>query len=128
MAEWILEPLNKKSAIETEYWTKGDVMIKVVTVFRWAEVIITSDDVPDIDLENEDGIDVYSLDYEVNPYNTTDGGTLLDFPDTLDDDEKTRIEEIYDSELNEGLENDGWTQEDYSLVFNGELKLTLVEE
>ena len=73
MTTWVLTTLEKKNVVETEFWTKDGNTIKRSTGFRWGTVYCESDERPDIDLDNPDGLEVFATDYDFELDNLDDG-------------------------------------------------------
>jgi len=139
MATWKLETRYKKNIQETEYFYKGKDCIEYETWWRWgyAKFDVPDDvdfvaylkDELDIDLEDDNGIDIYSLEFDVMDHSFDDGVSCQwTFPDDMDEEEQERIQELFDEEWHEGLENDGWQATDTEVVFHGPFDLTKEEE
>ena len=139
MAIWKLETRYKKNIQETEYFKKDNQWIEYETWWRWgyAKFDVPDDvdfkqylkDEHDIDLDDDSGIDIYSLDYELIDHGFDDGVACdWTFPKDMDEEEQERIQELFDEEWHEGLENDGWSQEDTEVVFHGPFDLTKEED
>jgi hypothetical protein len=139
MAIWKLETRYKKNIQETEYFNKDGQVIEYETWWRWgyAKFDVPDDvdfkdylkDVEDIDLDDDNGIDIYSLDYDLMDHSFDDGvACSWTFPDDMDEEEQERIQELFDEEWHEGMENDGWEATDREVVFHGPFDLTKEEE
>jgi len=126
MAKWELTAEHKKSAIEVQLWYKDGQVIRKLEGFRWGTFICESDTKPEIDLVNEDNdyqIDGDGYDWELNELN--DGcWTEWTFPDTMPEEEQERLQELWNDQWYEGLEGEGWSQDDCEFYFNGPMKLT----
>jgi hypothetical protein len=124
MANWKLETVEKKSVIDTEMWGKGALTIDRVTVWRWGEAFIDSDEKPDIDLTNEEGFNILNSEYDIELGDFSDGDLVdIVYPADIDETERTRLEDLWDEEGESGWEEDGWVMEDRDIYFNGELDL-----
>jgi hypothetical protein len=121
MATWELSALWKKSAIEKQFWFKdGQVAIRTEG-YRWGTFTIESDEMPDIDLA---GNDEFELDSDWELVSLDDGcWAEWEWPDDIDEEEQERLEEIWDENYSEGLEEEGWSQDDTEFYFQGPLKL-----
>lgn len=129
MATWKLETVEKKSVVDTEMWVNGSLCIDRVTVWRWGEAIIESDEKPDIDLVNENGFNVLSSDYDIDLDSLSDGNLVeIIYSDEIDEVERTRLEELWDEEDQAGWEREGWVMEDRDIYFNGELDLINMDD
>jgi len=73
MATWILTTVEKKSVEEIEFWSKDGKTIKRSTGFRWGKVYCESDEKPDIDLENPEGISVFDCGHDFELDSLDDG-------------------------------------------------------
>jgi hypothetical protein len=122
MATWKLSPTYKKSIEERSTWSKdtpnGSLEFLQTVTYRWGECLIESDDEPEIDLSNPDGIDVTliddaqidSLDDQVSEYWTDPDDDDIDTDD---------IDADY-------MEENGFEIVDVSIWFFGELTLEKV--
>lgn len=122
MATWELSTLYKKSAIEKSFWYKdGQVAIRTEG-YRWGTFTIESDTKPEIDLNNPD--DEFELDSDWELVSLDDGcWAEWEWPADMDEEEIERLEEIWDENYYEGLEEEGWSQDDTEYFFQGPLKL-----
>ncbi|MEZ5563535.1 MAG: hypothetical protein R3F27_11340 [Gammaproteobacteria bacterium] len=129
MATWKLSNNEKKRVEEHTFWSKGDVTIKNIQCYRWGSWTCESSKKPNIDLENENGIDLYSTDYEWELVSFDDGcWAEWDWGDLKDDKERKRIEALFENELGEGMHQDGWFDDYTEAWIFGELLLEKVEE
>ena len=124
MATWVLKTLDKKSVEETEFWTKDGKTIKRITGFRWGTVYCESDERPDIDLSNPDGLEVFATDYDFELDNLDDGWYVdVEYPEDMSDEERERMDELWNEDSYDGWEGDGWTNDDTETWFYGPLSL-----
>lgn len=124
MTVWMLSPTEKKNIEEKSIWTKGDLTICRIEWYRWGTWKSDTTEKPDIDLDNPDGYEVYGSDYDWELIDMYDGvAAEWEFPDDMDDDERTRIEAIYDEDGYSGLEDDGWDNVDTEIFIYGPLEL-----
>lgn len=128
MANWKLETVDKKSVNEVETWVKGDYTILRTITYRWGCVFIDSDEKPDIDLANPDGMDILLLDYDIELGDLIDGDINITYPDDMTDSETEELEERWEEDGDFGWEEGGWELEDTELIFNGELDLINMDE
>jgi hypothetical protein len=124
MTTWTLKTQHKKNAIEKQYWYKDGVEIIRTEGYRWGTFYCESDEQPKIDLVNEDGYRIGSDDYEWE-LESLDDGCYADweFPDDMDEDEQEKIQEAWDEEFYEGLEELGWSCDDTDYILEGPLEL-----
>lgn len=132
MAIWQVSTNEKKSVEEHEFWTKDGLTIKRITGFRWGTFTIeTSDDNPpeDIDPENPDGINMYDY-FSDNAENGAELDNLSDgwygdveWPEELSEEERERLEELWEEESYSSWESDGWYNSETECWFFGELTI-----
>ena len=129
MTTWKLSTASKKNAVEKQYWTKEGVTITKEEGYRWGTFYCESDGQPDIDLDNEDGYDLTNSDYDWELDNLDDGCWVdWEFPDDMDEEEQERIQALWEEDYFEGLEGDGWTNDDTEYWFYGPLELEEIDE
>lgn len=124
MATWKLSTIYKKNAVEKQFWSKDGIVIIREEGYRWGEFYCESDERPDIDLKNDDGYEVGSTEYDWE-LNSLDDGCWADwtFPDDMSEEEQDRIQALWDEEWYEGMETDGWSNDDTEYLFFGPLLL-----
>ena len=107
MALWKVTPNWKKSCIERQYFTKGDKTIVQEIGWRWGEFFIeTEDDTPP---ELEEGVDIFSCDYELQDW-STDDGCWEEYEYTgFTEEEQEEMQEWLEENSAYELEEDGWT-------------------
>lgn len=124
MAIWKITNLHKKSAVERQFWTKDGVTIIKEEGFRWGTWSCESDDKPNIDLANPDGWEQYSQEEDWEMDEMMDGCWQdWTWPDDMDEEERERIEALWDEDYFEGLEGDGWSLDESEYWIFGPLKL-----
>lgn len=131
MSTWELTTLHKKSAATMTFFTKGKHRICINEGFRWGTVILTTDDTnpPVIDLENPDGVNTCMIpDTEWDLESFDDGwfSELLLVEGKMSVKKLEALQELYDDDNIDGLEEDGWEDEGESEWWMyGPLQLTL---
>jgi hypothetical protein len=124
MATWVLTTLEKKNVEEIEFWSKDGQTIKRITGFRWGTVYCESDEKPEIDLDNPDGLEVFATDYDFELDNLDDGWYAdVEYPDDMSEEEQERMNELWDEDSYDGWESDGWSNDDTETWFHGPLSL-----
>ena len=124
MATWVLTTLEKKNVVETEFWYKDGNTIKRSTGFRWGTVYCESDERPDIDLENPDGLEVFATDYDFELDNLDDGHYCdVEYPEDMSEEEQERMDELWDEDSYSAWEEEGWSNDDTETWFHGPLDL-----
>lgn len=125
MATWILKTLHKKSAVERQFWYKEGKVVIREEGYRWGEFYCESDEQPEIDLKNDDGYNLSDSDYDWE-LTSLDDGCWADwtFPEDMTEEEQAEIENAWDEEYFEGMEELGWTNDDTEYVLQGPLELS----
>jgi len=124
MATWVLTTTEKKNVEEIEFWYKDGKIIKRTTGFRWGTVYCESDERPDIDLENPDGLEVFATDYDFELDNLDDGHYCdVEYPDDMSEEEQERMDELWDEDSYSAWEEEGWSNDDTETWFHGPLDL-----
>jgi len=124
---WKLSTLEKKSCTQIEYFKKGDLVAQREIGWRWSWA--TYEEKPDIsDYDpDKDQIELYSIG-DVSDMEQVDGcWEEWTWPEEVDEEERERLEAIYDEEYDEGLENEGWELDDTEFWVSGPLELEEVE-
>lgn len=122
MATYTLSTLYKKSSEVRDFWFKdGQVAIKTEG-FRWGDFTKECDEHPDIDLSNPDGFEPTGEEWELVSLNDGCWGDWT-WPDDMPQEERERLEALYDEEWYEGLEGEGWVQDDSETWLYGPLLL-----
>jgi len=125
MANWIITNLHKKSAVERQYWIKDGVVVTKDEGFRWGIWTCESDQQPDIDLDNPDGYNLMSTDYDWEMQEMIDGSWVdWNFPDSMPEEEQERIQALWDEDCFEGLEGDDWINDETEHWIYGPIQLT----
>lgn len=128
MATWKINNYHKKNAVERQFWTKDGVTVTKDEGFRWGTWTGESDERPDIDLANPDGFEVLSdgVDWELD---AMDDGCWVEwtFPDDMPEEEQERIQALWDENWYEGMEDDGWSNDDTECWIYGPIELTNVD-
>ena len=124
MTTWVLTTAEKKNVEEIEIWTKDSRTIRRITGFRWGKVFCESDDRPDIDLDNPDGVNVYDCGHEFELDSLEDGWYGdVNYPDDMSQEECERMDELWDEDGYDGWEGQGWYLDETECWFHGPLEL-----
>lgn len=124
MAVWKLYPSSKKNAVEKQFWTKDGVTVTKEEGYRWGVFSCESDEEPEVDLDNEDGYDLTNSEYDWELESLDDGCWVdWEFPEDMDEEEQERIQALWDEDSFDGLESDGWMNDDTEYWFYGPLTL-----
>jgi hypothetical protein len=129
LSTWKLSTASKKNAVEKQYWTKEGITVVKEEGYRWGTFYCESDEQPDIDLNNEDGYLLTNSEYDWE-LDSLDDGCWVDweFPEDMDEEEQERIQSLWDEDFFEGLEGDGWVNDDTEYWFYGPLELEEIDE
>jgi len=124
MAVWQISNYYKKEAVERQFWTKNDLTIIKSEGFRWGTWECESDEKPDIDLNNPDGYELMFTEYDWDMVMIDDGCWLeWNWPEGMSDEERERIEQLWEEDWFEGLESDGWANDETEHWIYGPIKL-----
>jgi hypothetical protein len=124
MPTCVLTTTEKKNVEEIEFWYKDGKTIKRTTGFRWGTVYCESDERPEIDLENPDGLEVFATDYDFELDNLDDGHYCdVEYPDDMSEEEQERMDELWNEDSYSAWEEEGWSNDDTETWFNGPLDL-----
>ena len=125
MAIWKIRNYHKKNAVERQFWVKDGITVTKDEGFRWGTWSGESDERPDIDLANPDGFEVLSdgVDWELD---SMDDGCWVEwtFPDDMPEEEQERIQALWDEDWFDGMEADGWVNDDTECWIYGPIELT----
>ena len=124
MAIWKITNLHKKNAVERQFWINDGVTVIRDEGFRWGIWTCESDEQPDIDLDNPDGYELMTTDYDWEMQEMIDGSWVIwGFPDDMSEEDQERIQELWDKDSFEGLESDGWSNDETEHWIYGPIKL-----
>lgn len=118
---WYLSNLDKKNAVEIQYWNKDGVTFTKTVGYRWGQFFCESDEKPDVDLNNEDGFSLDS-DWEMD-YMDDDCWSDWEYPDSMSQEERDEIETAWNENYYEGLEALGWENKYTDQILYGPLRL-----
>jgi hypothetical protein len=142
MATWRLSNLQKKSYYETESYKKDEKTIYKTLIWRWGSFTIESNEKPEIDLNNEDGLNLFDNDlpFEIEFEESSDGDTDISYSKNMSKEEIDEFESLMEeiegedeSEDNvdsfeEALDRLGWKYDDTEHFLVGPLELELINE
>ena len=128
MAIWRITNHHKKNAVERQFWVKDGITVTKDEGFRWGTWICESDERPDIDLANPDGFEPLASDQDWEMESMEDGSWVeWSFPDDMPEEERERIQALWDEDWFEGMESDGWMNDDSEQWIFGPIALTNVD-
>lgn len=138
MANWTVSTSEKKNVEEHELWQKGDLVIRRITGFRWGTwtVATVDDNPPQLDQEygpSQDAVNMYDYcDHNVEEIelDMLDDGWYADviWPDDMPDDERERLEKLWDEDSYSGWEDDGWVNYETECWASGPLDIEKLED
>jgi len=120
---WKLSTQEKKSCTQIEYFKKGELVAQREIGWRWCWA--RYEEKPDLSNYNpdKDQIELYTLG-DISDMEQDDGcWEEWTWPDEVDEEEVDRLSEIYEEEGEDGLENEGWVQDDCEYWVSGPLEL-----
>ena len=134
MKNWIIKTHHKKCILERQFWSNNEKDIVKRTIWRSGSWKITTNDsqIPNWVFTNtpggdeaKDSVDIYSYpgnfdDAEL--IETWDGGIEVEWPDDIDDKEKSRLESIIEEDIFE-LEEEDWFHEDTEMWIWGPIEI-----
>jgi hypothetical protein len=123
MSTWKLSTQFKKSCRQIEYFKKGDLVAEREIGWRWCWARYnTKPDLSNYDPE-KDEIELYSIGDVVDM--EQDDGCWDDWswPEDFDVDEIERLEDIFNEEGEEGLENEDWVLDDTEYWVSGTMDI-----
>lgn len=124
MAIWKISNLHKKNAVEKQFWTKDGITVVKEEGFRWGTWTCESDEKPDVDLNNPDGYEILCTDYDWEMQDMVDGCWVeWTFPDDMPEEEQERIQALWDEEWYDGMEGDGWYNDETEHWIYGPIQL-----
>lgn len=137
MATWTVSTKDKKSVEEHELWQKDDMVIRRISGFRWGTWTVSTvdDNPPQLDQEYGPGQDAVNMyDYcdhnveEIELDSLDDGwyGDII-WPDDMPDEERERLEELWEEESYDGWEGDGWINYETECWASGPLEIERAE-
>lgn len=131
MARYKISNAHKKSVVELETWrnsTTGE-EFTIEHGWRWGEWWFESDTEPEIDLLNEgDNFDPYSIG-EIDNHNLDDGcWCFFEFPKDFNEALAEKIEQVWEEDMFQGLEELGFEHFDTDTIVSGPLTLEKVED
>ena len=125
MPVWKLTNHHKKNVVERQFWTKDGVTVIKEEGYRWGIFSCESDERPDVDLDNSDGWEQFGQEQDWDMEEMMDGCWIeWIWPDDMPEDERERIEALWNEDYFDGLENDGWYNDDTEHWIYGPLRLT----
>ena len=124
---WRVSNREKKNVTQIETYSNGELTATREVGWRWGKW--KYDTKPNLSIYKED------LQHDVNDFGDVTDGDLDDgcwaewnWPDHMDTDEIERLEDIYDEEGDEGLENEGWSFDDSETFVTGPLDVEFVPD
>ena len=121
MSTWQLSTKQKKSSLEIQFWWKDGQVITREEGYRWGKFTYVGEGEPEVDLDNPHGFHLDS-DWELD-YLDDGCWSSWEFPDDMSDEEREKIQDAWDAEFYEGMDELGWSNDDTEFWFHGPLLL-----
>jgi len=133
MKKWKISPQYKNKIIEQQYWYKGSLTISRRETFEYSEFVCWNHTMPDMNLENIDGIELtkgteysWSL-LTLVPKASGSAATWL-FPSQVSSEEQTKIKNLIGIDIYKSLDDSGWVFDRSEYWFHNLLKIEEIEE
>lgn len=141
MATWKVTTADKKSVEEHEFWEKDGIAIRRITGFRWGTWYITTTDDNEPELDKNAG--PFHSDENCIDMNNTYGNNIEDveldslvdgwygdviWPDDMPEEERERLEELWEEDSYEAWEGEGWVQTETECWVYCDLNIEKVED
>lgn len=129
MTWWRVSTTEKKNVEEHELWQQGDWVIRRINGYRWGTVLVeTEDDDPPEFYQNYgpsgNAVNMYECDYEYELVSLDDGCYAdVIWPDEMPEEERNRLEAIWDEDDYGGWVDEGWEQYETECWFSGPLEI-----
>ena len=123
MSTWKLSTQEKKSCTQIEFFKKGELVAQREIGWRWCWA--RYNEKPDLSNYNpgKDQIELYSLGDVVDMEQDDGCWEEWTWPDEVDEEEAERLEDIYNEDAEEGLENEDWVLDDTEYWVSGPLDI-----
>ena len=124
---WKVSTIEKKSCTQIEYFKKGELTAQREIGWRWCWA--TYEEKPDLgDYDpDKDQIELYEMGDIIDMGQDDGCWEEWTWPEEIDEEEAERLEEIYNEEYDEGLENEGCTLDDTEYWVSGPLEVEEVD-
>jgi hypothetical protein len=128
MLSWKLSTLEKKSCTQIEFFKKGEFVAQHEIGWRWCWA--SYNEKPDLSNydPNKDQLELYSIGDVVDMVQDDGCWESWIWPAAIPQEERERLEEIFNEDSEEGLENEGWVFDDSEYWVSGPLELEEVTE
>jgi hypothetical protein len=133
MAYWTVSTQQKKNVEEHELWQKDDFVIRRITGFRFGtwSVETNDDEVPILNQDSGPSGDAINMNeyFDENVENIEmemlDDGWYADviWPDDMPDNERERLEELWEEDSYSGWEGEGWVNYETECWATGPLNI-----
>ena len=125
MTTWKITNLEKKSAVEKQFWVNDGKTIVREEGYRWGVWSCDSDSRRNIDLTNPEGYEVGCSEYEWEMQEMMDGSWCdVTWPDSMSEEEQQEWEEAWDEDGYDGVEALGWSNDETEYWIYGPIELT----
>jgi hypothetical protein len=131
MPVWKIEPKEQNKVAELQTWAKDNTTLTRKELFAYSSFLSDSVETPAVDLFNATGIEITagtSYNWNLERLDARAGGPWVTwiFPDTMIQEEKSRIVDLVDVGMYAALEQDGWVFDKTEYWLYGPLQITEV--
>jgi hypothetical protein len=137
MTYWTVSTQEKKNVEEHELWQKDDFVIRRITGFRFGtwSVETNDDEAPILNQDSGPGGDAINMNeyfdenVESIEMEMLDDGWYSDiiWPDDMPEDERARLEELWEEDSYSGWEGEGWVNYETECWATGPLDIERAE-
>ncbi len=116
-----ISTVEKKSVIEKNFYEKDGKTFYIEQGYRWG--YFTTNEKPDLeDYDPSEGLMIYQ--YDVDDHSFDDGCWIeFHYDDKITEEEREQIENAWEEDWYEGLNNLGWQDDEYEVWFLGDLEV-----
>ena len=114
-SKWIIEPTEKKSVVDVEYYVKGNNKLRVETGWRWASYYVYTEDNNPPKFESH--ANIYDFGYKVELIETFDNCWTENDDSECDEESQEWLSEFLEDNSVFDLESEGWDLEDTETYF-----------
>jgi hypothetical protein len=128
MATWRISNYYKKEAVESQFWSNGDLIVIKSEGYRWGTWECESNERPDIDLANPRGYEIFSSELDWELVDMDDGCWMeWSWDDGMSSEERNTVESLWEEDWYEGLESAGWYNYETEHWIYGPIRLVNVD-
>ena len=119
----------KKTVQEHLLWQKEDMVIRVITGFRWGKYVIEANSPPTLNVDYQfEAINMNDVDGAEMEYLEDGWFSVIEFPDAMAEMERDRLQAVWDEDSFEGFEEEGWINYDTEVWFEEPIEINVEEK